>query len=220
MHRTDTAHHAWDRRWQSPEGRQDWLAPEADVADCANTTFAGGGRRALDLGCGVGRHALLLAEIGWQTHALDGSSSGIAHLTREAEARQLAIAAQTGLMTDLPFPAATFDYVLAFNVIYHGDGRIVERTLSEVRRVLKPGAMFQCTMLSKRNHNYGKGREIAPDSYVIDDVDDKDHPHFYCDAAGAVGLLQGFEIMALEDRLHRKPGSWHWHIIAERLSAG
>ncbi|MGE3871420.1 MAG: class I SAM-dependent methyltransferase [Parvibaculaceae bacterium] len=218
MLRTDTAHHAWDKRGQSPEGRQDWLAPEADVADCARAAHARGGRLALDLGCGVGRHALLLAEQGWETQALDGSASGIAHLKREAEARRLSIAAETGLMTDLPFEAAAFDYVLAFNVIYHGDHGIVERTVSEVRRVLKPHGIFQCTLLSKRNQNYGKGREVAPDSFVIDDVDDKDHPHFYCDAAGALGLLQGFEIMELADRLHRKPGSWHWHVVAERLS--
>lgn len=217
MLRTDTAHHAWDRRWQTPEGREDWLRPEPDVADHAARSFARGGRRALDLGCGVGRHSLLLAELGFETHAIDGSSSGIAHLTHEAEARGLKVEAQTGLMTDLPFAAATFDYVLAFNVIYHGDRSIVERALSEIARVLKPGSGFQCTMLSKRNQNFGKGREVAPDSFVIDDIDDKDHPHFYCNASGLVGLFRNFEILSLEDRLHSKPGSWHWHVVAERL---
>lgn len=217
MQQTDTAHHAWDRRWQTPEGREDWLQPEADVAECAVAAYARGGRRALDLGCGVGRHSILLAELGWQTHALDGSANGIAHLKREAAARNLMVDAQTGLMTDLPFDDETFDYVLAFNVIYHGDISVVDRTLNEIRRVMKPSGSFQCTMLSKRNQNYGKGREVGPDSYVIDDIDDKDHPHFYCNAGGVVSLFNGFELLALQDKLHRKPGSWHWHIIAERL---
>jgi tellurite methyltransferase len=217
MLRTDTAHHAWDRRWQTPEGREDWLKPESDVADYVVSAYARGGRRALDLGCGVGRHSLLLAELGFETHALDGSASGIAHLAREAQARGLTVKAQTGLMTDLPFAAQTFDYVLAFNVIYHGDRPIVERALNEIARVLKPGAGFQCTMLSKRNHNFGKGREVGPDAFVIDDTEDKDHPHFYCNAAELVALFGDFEIRSLEDRLHSKPGSWHWHVIAERV---
>lgn len=217
MLKTDTAHHAWEKRWQTPEGRQDWLRPEADVADHAAALHAQGGRRALDLGCGVGRHSILLAELGWQTSALDGSSSGITHLQGEAATRNLTVDAQTGLMTDLPFENETFDYVLAFNVIYHGDLPVVEEALGEIRRVLKPGGSFQCTMLSKRNQNYGRGREVGLDSYVIDDIDDKDHPHFYCNAEGVVRLLHGFELLALQDRLHSKPGSWHWHIIAERL---
>ena len=40
-------------------------------------------------------------------------------------------------MTELPFADATFDHVLAWNVIYHGDETILRRTLHEVRRVLR-----------------------------------------------------------------------------------
>jgi len=28
--------------------------------------------------------------------------------------------------------------------------------------------------------------------------------------------LAGFELLSLKQQQHRKPGSWHWHIIAER----
>jgi len=42
------------------------------------------------------------------------------------------------------------------------------------------------------------------------------HPHFYCDAATLVALFAGFELLSLKQQLQRKPGSWHWHIIAER----
>jgi len=41
------------------------------------------------------------------------------------------------------------------------------------------------------------------------------HPHFYCDAATLVALFAGFELLSLKQQPQRKPGSWHWHIIAE-----
>ena len=76
-------------------------------------------------------------------------------------------------------------------------------------------------MLSKRNAGFGLGNEVAPDTFIRDpgdDMDDSDkvHPHFYCDAAGLVALYEGFELLSLRDRLHKSPGSWHWHMVAER----
>ena len=102
-----------------------------------------------------------------------------------------------GLMTDLPFADDAFDYLLSFNVIYHGDPNIVSRALAEIRRVLRPGGtwILQLTMLSKRNVNYGRGDEIAPDTFVDRTADDdKVHPHFYCNAGELMVLLQGFEL--------------------------
>jgi SAM-dependent methyltransferase len=217
MKKTDTAHHSWDQRWQTSEGRKDWLKPEPDVEEWARKARERGAVSALDLGSGVGRHALLLASLGFKTFAIDGSESGIAHLCGEAAARGLAVSTRTGLMTDLPYEDGSFDYVLAFNVIYHGDRSVVERAIAEIRRVLKPGGLYQGTMLSKRDTTRLKGREIAPDTFVWDGESDKDHPHFYCSAAELVGLFQGFEIASLLDREHHRPGSWHWHLVAERL---
>jgi SAM-dependent methyltransferase len=214
---TATAHHEWDRRWRDDAGRADWLMPEPDVATAIGLLRQRAARDTLDLGCGVGRHALALAEAGFAVSAIDGSAGGIDYLREQAQARRLAIDAQIGLMTDLPFADAGFDYVLAWNVIYHGDGAIVDRCIAEIRRVLRPGGLFQGTMLSKRNGNFGAGREVAADTFVIDGVDDKAHPHFYCDAAGTVARFCGFEMLSLVDREHRKPGSWHWHLLAERV---
>ena len=52
-------------------------------------------------------------------------------------------------------------------------------------------------MLSTRDANYGIGRAIAPDTFVIDQVERKGHPHCYCDAATLVGLLAGFDLLTL-----------------------
>jgi len=220
--RTDTAFRAWDGRWRTDEGRADWLAPEPWVIETARARHAAGARTALDLGCGVGRHALALAAAGFDTHALDAAPNGLAALSAAAGARGLAIAARRGLMTALPYPDGAFDYVLAFNVIYHGDGEVVRRTIAEIARVLKPGGTYQGTMLSKRNAGFGRGREVAPDTFVEDTPgagahdDDKAHPHFYCDARGLLALFPGFEPTYLADVVHRGPASFHWHLTAER----
>ena len=46
---------------------------------------------ALDIGCGIGRHALALAAIGYRVTGIDGSDSGIAYAARDAERHGLDI---------------------------------------------------------------------------------------------------------------------------------
>lgn len=219
---TDTAHRAWDAKWATEEGRADWIAAEPDVMTTATELSTRlGSVRALDLGCGVGRHALLFARLGFEVSAVDLAEAGLAEVRRNAEAEGLEIDARVAPMTELPFLDGAFDYVLSFNVLYHGDPEIVRKAIAEIRRVLRPGGIFQGTMLSKRNAGFGLGAEVALDTFVRDpgdDMDDSDkvHPHFYCDAAGLVALFDGFELMSLRDELHKKPGSWHWHLVAER----
>src|SRR5271169_75636 len=50
----------------------------------------------------------------------------------------------------LPFADESFDYVLSWNVIFHGTMGDVGHRLAEIWRVLKPGGLYQGTMLSKR----------------------------------------------------------------------
>jgi ubiquinone/menaquinone biosynthesis C-methylase UbiE len=215
-HPLATAADEWDRRWQAEEGRADWLEPEREVIATAERCHAAGGRVALDIGCGIGRHALALASIGFHVTGIDGSGSGLAYAARDAERHGLGIAFRNGSMLSLPMADASCDYVLAWNVIYHGDRDVAERCVAEIARVLKPGGTYQGTMLSKRNRNFGVGREVAPDTFVIDAVSDKAHPHFYCDASTLVGIFDKFELLSLYDREHRQPGTFHWHLVAVR----
>jgi tellurite methyltransferase len=214
---TNTAHLDWDVRWQSDEGRADWIAAEAFVSETIPLLKKCHVHTVLDLGCGVGRHALLLAREGFSVHAVDASPTAMDFVLRQAEEQQLHIQLKMSEMTELPYASETFDYLLAWNVIYHGDLAVVQRSLSEILRVLKPGGLFQATMLSKRNSEIATGRRIAKDTYVNADCFEKRHPHFYCNGAELIAMLGGFEPLTIMDREHSRQGSHHWHILAEKL---
>ncbi|WAZ21818.1 class I SAM-dependent methyltransferase [Streptomyces cinnabarinus] len=211
-----TAHVYWDAVWRTDEGRADWSRPHPWVADTVPHLRERGVREVLDLGCGVGRHALFLAAEGFTARGVDASPAALDHAREEAGRRGLDAAFDTADFTELPYADASFDYVLAFNVVYHADEEGLRRALKEVRRVLRPGGRYQCTMLSKRNGEYGKGDEVSPNTFRQPEAaDDKVHPHLYTDAADLVRLHEGFELISAFDAEHGKPGSQHWHCLFE-----
>jgi tellurite methyltransferase len=213
---TATAFEAWDERWATPEGRADWLEPHPAVAALVPVLQARGARRVLDLGCGVGRHALLFAEHGFAVEAIDGAPAGLDFARREAAARGLRLSLRRADADTLPFAAESFDYVLSWNVVYHGTMGDVGRRLAEIWRVLRRGGLYHGTMLSKRDAQFGRGRPVAPDTFIRGG-DPRAHPHYYCDLSGLAALFAGFELLSLtQEEGQRRPGSWHWHILAER----
>ena len=72
--------HEWDRRHRE-EVPASGSAPDPDVVEFVTALPAG---RALDLGCGAGRHALWLALHAWQVHAVDFSTAALAAAVRAA----------------------------------------------------------------------------------------------------------------------------------------
>lgn len=190
----------------------DWEVPSAWVRKVADSWHDSGVRTVLDLGCGIGRHTLALHSLGFSVRALDRSESGCAR-TRERCAQAGAdVEVRQGDVTELPYPDASFDAVLAYNVVYHGTEDDLRSCLAEVRRVLRPAGRYASTMLSKRNAEYGRGTEIAPNTFVQPGAtDDKVHPHLYCDAADLVRLHSGLELLGCRDISQSSPDSYHWY---------
>lgn len=217
--KTDTAHEFWGGEWARADGTTKWEQAEPEVMAFADTLPAGA--RVLDLGAGVGRHALALARRGFAVAALDAAPEGIAEINRIAAAEGLTVDARIGMMTELPFADGAFDHVLSWNVIYHGDEAVLLAAIAEISRVLKPGGTFLGTMLSARRIPVelakAPGREISRNTWVFEGTGDKVHPHYFCTGRDLLELFAAFEVFRLEDREHESPGSWHWHLVLERL---
>lgn len=110
----------------------------------------------LDMGCGAGRHAFESFRRGAKVVAFDYSAAelkdvgGLFAAMREAgeagtEPGSLACTTN-GDALDLPFPDATFDRVIASEVLEHVPDD--QRALHEVWRVLKPGGTLAATVPS------------------------------------------------------------------------
>lgn len=112
----------------------------------------GPGDRVLDLGCGGGRHAFETYRRGADVVAFDADHSeliqvaGLATAMGEAgEAPQAAHAAVTrGDATAMPFADATFDRIIAAEVLEHIPAD--QQALREIARVLRPGGLLAVTV--------------------------------------------------------------------------
>ena len=217
---TDTAHLYWNTEWKQADASSPWAKAEPWVLEHARTLAPGS--CILDLGAGIGRHSLALAAMGHEVTALDAAEAAVEAITSAAAAQGLDVRTRLAPMTDLPFEDGKFDHVLSWNVIYHGDETIVRRTMAEIARITRPGGSFMATMLSARRvpieRAKAPGREISRNTWVFEGPGDKVHPHYFCTAPDLLALMPEFEVFTLYDLQHDKPGTWHWHFLAERLA--
>jgi len=113
------------------------------------------GMRALNIGVGNGALERMAARNGVEIWSLDPSDRAIAKLRQELN---LGEKAQVGFCQAMNFPDNSFDVVVMSEVLEHLDEAVFVATLSEVRRVLRPGGQFMGTV---------PARERLEDSLVV-----------------------------------------------------
>ncbi|MEX0992874.1 MAG: class I SAM-dependent methyltransferase [Solirubrobacterales bacterium] len=122
-----------DEIWAAVPERRPFDTASADwVRDAID---AAGGPRTLDLGCGDGRLTARLAEAGARVTGVDPSRVAI---ERARAAHPELDWAQSNPDGSLPFEDSTFEAATCVNVLEHVAD--TQRLISELRRVLAPGA--------------------------------------------------------------------------------
>jgi len=98
------------------------------------------GLRVLDVGCGDAGVLIAFAEAGAEATGIEPYERSVERGLVRAEEHGVRVDLRTGVAESLPFPDAAFDLVVLDNVLEHVQDR--DRTLAEIRRVLRPGGLL------------------------------------------------------------------------------
>ena len=142
----------WENTLRLPAGSREWYE-EIDRRFLSASYFAKGadgqpfgrfmkpayvaGKDVLEVGCGMGTHASMLARAGARLTAIDLTERAIEVTTRRFDVFGLKGTIQRADAEKLPFADKSFDMVWSWGVIHHSSR--FEACLGEIARVLRPG---------------------------------------------------------------------------------
>ena len=130
----DAAH--WDARYLASE-REVVVDPDPSVVALVSG-MPGAPGRALDLGCGEGRHAIWLAGRGWQVTAVDFSAVALGR-ARSAEPEASVNWTVADVPTWLEAEAASESRPTAYDLVVLAYLRLESYDLARARRLIAPG---------------------------------------------------------------------------------
>jgi SAM-dependent methyltransferase len=174
-----------------------WLKPTDDVYYLANKWSELGYSKVLDLGAGLGRHAIFFGQQGFDVSAIDLSEYGVNHIKEWAQREGLAIDARIADMIALPYEDNSFDCVFAYHSMSHTDTEGLNKAISEIERILKPGGELYTSLCSKESSEFSEyGFPKLDENSILckEEGPEYDVPHFYADREDVINLLHNFDI--------------------------
>jgi ubiquinone/menaquinone biosynthesis C-methylase UbiE len=151
-------------------------------------------RRVLDLGCGTGRHTIILVNEGFDTYGCDSSEKGLeiaSGVIKEAKFKQCD-------MTSLPYEDGFFNGIICNFVIQHGRTSDIRKAVSEMYRVLRQGGILYLTVISTDHPKSLTGEEIEPNTRINTVDIDGDIPHHFFAEKEMKELFREFKILSLK----------------------
>ncbi len=125
---------------------KEWHIPAA--ADFASS----GGKKVLEIGCGLGTDGAQFARAGADYTGVDLTEAAIDLARRRFELFDLAGNFRTADAESLDFPDASFDFVYSHGVLHHTPD--TERAVREIHRVLRPGGRAVVMLYHRDSYNY------------------------------------------------------------------
>lgn len=193
--------HPWELAWRH-ERWAETSPPLPVVADFAGDLKREGAKRVLDLGCGAGRHSILLGKTGFQVVALDLSETALKILEERLKAASIDnVMLVKHEMWDLPFVDDYFDGVVCTNVLHHGRLVEIERAIREVHRVMRRGSSAFIVALSTADFRKGNGKMLERNTYVFTRGEERGIIHHFFTNQELRSSFRRFKTLSFEERL-------------------
>jgi SAM-dependent methyltransferase len=182
-----------------------------------NSTGSPGSLKAVDLGCGSGRHLKLLDESGISSVTGIDNSFNALRICRENYSSFLL---QSDNL-DLPIKESSIDITVAWGSLHYNHKKELPRMTDEIVRILKPGGILLATLRSERDTLMKKGKHIENDIWQtdLDDIEgslvsfytENEVKKYFCRFSSLkYGIMERSIVGDIDKRIS------HWVIFAEK----
>lgn len=161
------------------------------------------GKTILDCGAGGNMPPLgLFKSYGFNTVGIELDLKAIDEANRFSKVHGLDLNIQKGDMTSLPFEDNSLDFVYSYNSIFHMKKTEIEKSINELKRVLKSGGLMFVNFLSVDDFRCGEGPDLGNNQY--EQMDDEPVIHSYYNHEEADVYFTDMETLVKEQRIiHR-----------------
>ena len=213
---------SWDDLWGDERQKDLWFEPDPNLLPLLPLIEPRNNPKAVDLGCGLGRHAILLSMLGFDVTTIDASPRAVEQCEKQLIERGLPSKVCYGSVLNLPFRNCCFDVALAWNVIYHGTRKNVVMSLAEIHRTMSYKGWVLLTLISARHATFGEGKEVEPNTFLNPQKKDGLHLHWYSAENDVRSVLSDWSIESIDEKEEvvdgrQISGTWHWIILARKL---
>lgn len=207
----------WD--WNKNENEY-WEVPAEEVVPIVLRWKEKGFKKALDLGCGLGRHSILMAKKGFDVDAFDLSREGLDKFKDKIKNRKLKIKIKFGDMLRLPYREESFDCILSFHTIQHTDMAGLKKIVQKIHKTLKPGGEAYLTMLSKEDYSWKKDAKNRINSHTLikNEGTEINVPHTYLKYGEVTKLFKNFRMVRVWQLFKYTPEKRyaHFYVLAKK----
>lgn len=213
----------WDIYWRHCENLDYWERPAPWIIKLSKTLDPDKRQEVLDLGCGIGRHALIFAREGFHVTAVDSSKEALQLVEERAEKEGLKIKLVKGNYLESLFEPSSFHLIICYNVIYHGTREEFQRALEHCSMYLIQGGLLFFTCPSREDGKYGHGEEIAPHTFRSSNSVHPGGIHYFAHKEDILSLAEGLAIekLTIEEKYWMNKGrrefSSYYEVLVKKV---
>lgn len=212
----------WDRRMADLAAKSP--APDAKLLELVEA-LALEPARALDIGCGPGRHLVWLAQCGWTVTGLDWSPQALAAARTSLAEHGLHAELIHGDLRTPPDLGPPFRLVVATRVVHHGTRRDFILALTVLRSLLEPGGYAVLSLPSAALTGITEAGEWIEDgTFVPAAGDEQGVPHRFftpAEVRAAAGEFSAVEVHTIPEEYREQTTSgpvlirreWLWVVL-------